>query len=341
MKAIVLVGQSSVEYRELPVSILPAQWARIKVESAGLCGTDIAKMTGRSLPVNHTRILGHEFVGKLVGLNGEHNEIRLGEGVVCIPILPCGECDPCFMGRSNLCVKAEAIGRTVQGAFAEYVDVPLENLVKISAKKIFDSYTLADPLAVCLHAYNLSLLKSPSEKYLVVGDGVIGCLMAWLLIKRGFRVSVEGKHDNNLRFIEKFGADSVEIGTRPRYYHKVFEAVGRSQPEALDECFRAVRAGGEVVVIGVYESGYSYPLVARNIFINEVQLFGVNGYTLNEFKEAVSLISSYEEELAVFISHSFSLAQFSRALEVAKNKQGFTMKIVVKPEVCDDTSLYL
>lgn len=328
MKAIVLTGQS-IEYMELPLTSLSKQWARIRVESIGLCGTDVAKLTDSNLSASHTRILGHEFIGQVVEVNGSSNKISVGDLVICMPLIACGNCDACVQHKENLCVNAEAIGRTVQGAFAEFVDVPLENLTKVSV--LHESYVLADPLAVCLHAVNLVKRPSSGSTSLVIGDGAIGCLLAWFLLKQGHQVSIKGIHPKNLQMIEGFGAHVLNADVQPKSYDEVYETVGRSQSQTLEESLKAIKAGGNVVVLGVYAHGYTYPLVARELFIKEALVLGANAYTRTEFEKTVTLIDHHKGELATFLSHTFPLFQFMDALEAFRNKKGFTMKIVLKP----------
>lgn len=331
MKAIVLVGES-LEYQELSLMTLPSQWARIKVETAGLCGTDVAKIGGYTLPANHTRILGHEFIGSIVDMNGRSESVAIGDLAVCMPILPCGGCEMCLKGMDNLCVKAKAIGRTEQGAFAEYVNAPIKNLTKVPDGAFRDVYVLADPLAVCLHAVRLAGARSPGNKSLVIGDGSIGCLLAWILHKQGRDVSIKGIHLDNLHFIEGLGVHLLNAEASPRSYDEIYETVGRQQQHTLDECVKAIKPGGILVVLGVYAPGYTYPLVARDLFIKESHLIGANAYTQDEFRETVGLICGNEIELIGFLSHTFPLARFSDALEAMRHKSGITLKIVLKPE---------
>jgi 2-desacetyl-2-hydroxyethyl bacteriochlorophyllide A dehydrogenase len=330
MKAIVFMEQSS-EYRELPLTNLPQEWARIKVEVSGLCGTDVAKLGKHAFPPNHTQILGHEFIGKIVDMNGPSNAVAVGDYAVCMPILPCGDCEACFSGMDNLCVKAEAIGRTVPGAFAEYVNVPIKNLIKVVDNACHDVYVLADPLAVCLHAIRLARTQSSGKKALIVGDGSIGCLLAWLLHKQCKDVSIKGIHSDNLRFVESLGIHLQNADVFSRSYDEIYETVGRKQPQTLSECIKAIKPGGVVVVLGVYSPDYVYPLVARELFIKESRLIGANAYTQDEFRETVNLIRDNEKELVGFISHTFPLTKFSDALTAMRRKCGLTLKIVFKP----------
>lgn len=330
MKAVMLT-ENGIELREVKLGALSRDWARIRVVKAGLCGSDIAKISALSLPAWHTRILGHEFYGEIVELGGPSEYVFVGDRVVVMPLLPCGSCEACGRGQENLCVQGQAIGRTVQGAFAEFVDAPITNIVRISLSSQLEPYALVDPLAVCVHANNLAGISDSPRQCLVIGDGTIGCLLAWLLKARGHAVSIKGVHEEVLKFIGGFGVDVVDA-IQTRYFDAVFEAVGRSQHHSLDSSLKAVRWGGVVVILGVFAHGYEYPLAARDLFIGEMRVVGANAYVRSEFEEAVRMIDVHGENLCIFISHRFPLFRFENALAIAKSKPGYTMKIVLEME---------
>jgi L-iditol 2-dehydrogenase len=331
MKAIVLENQS-VHYEDLPLGVLLEGWATLRVTSVGICGTDVSKIINRNLPFNHTKILGHEFVGIVIEMNGLSDCICIGDSVVALPILPCHECDMCKKGMENLCVKAESIGRTSNGAFAEYVNAPIENLIKIQNSPYLDSYVLADPIAVCLHAINLIKRNSLNDlKVLVIGDGSIGCLISWLLKKRGLDVYMKGIHQDNVNFIKNFGIKIIDNLNSKNSFDEVYETVGRKQDHTLIESLKFVKPGGNVIVLGVYDIGYIYPLVARDLFIKESNLVGSNAYVKNDFLNAVKIIEDNLQELSVFLSHNYSLENYLEALDILTKKKELTIKVVIHP----------
>jgi len=330
MKSIVF-SKRSLKCKDSLLTTLPQNWATVEVNTVGLCGTDVAKFRNYKLPVKHTNILGHEFIGKIVKMNGKSSSVVIGDFVVCMPILPCDCCEECLNGRENLCVEKAAIGRTVPGAFAEYVNVPIKNLIEINNSVYRKAYVLADPLAVCLHAVKSANVKSTGGKVLIIGDGSIGCLLAWFLSKQNRNVSIKGIHSDNLHFVNALGMNLqnvVDISTGT--YDEVYEIVGRKQEKTLNECIKAVKPGGIVVVLGVYSADFIYPLAARDLFIKESKMVGVNAYTRGDFFEAVNFIRDNEKSLIKFISHSFVLEDFSGALDAMRNKRGLTLKIILE-----------
>ncbi|MBU0531564.1 alcohol dehydrogenase catalytic domain-containing protein [Patescibacteria group bacterium] len=327
MKVVTLTG-NGIGLLESELGALSRDWARIRVVKAGLCGSDVAKISAPSLPTWHTRILGHEFYGQIIDLNGSPEYVAIGDYVAVMPLLPCETCEACAQGQENLCAQGQAIGRTTQGAFAEIVDAPITNVFRLDDQASLEEYVLTDPLAVCLHAVNLAEMSRSKQQCLVVGDGTIGCLLAWILQEQGHTVSIKGIHKEVLNFMNGFGVNSVEI-VQTRHFDVVFEAVGRSQQHSLDDSLKAAKWGGTIVVLGVFAQGYQYPLAARDLFIGEIRLVGASAYQRLEFEEALRLIRECGEKLRKFISHRFPLDRFQDALVTARSKRGFTMKIIL------------
>ena len=131
-------------------------FARVKVSYSGICGSDIHKIKKRLQENEKDQIV-----------------------VACMPLIPCKDCAYCRQGQINLCVKGESVGRTQNGSFSKYVDIPAENLYKITQRNKIKNFVLSDVLAVCIHAINKSNMKN-LDKILVIGDGTVGLMLTYL-----------------------------------------------------------------------------------------------------------------------------------------------------------------
>lgn len=335
MKAMIL-QEGRLGLGETKLLPLPEGWARLRLRSAGLCGTDIAKCSVPRLPNNHTHVLGHEFVGVIHEMNGNHDEARIGDIVVAMPLLPCGKCTNCVQGYTNLCTTGKAIGRTEQGAFSAFVDVPIVNLNKVPEPDS-DVFILTDPLAVCIHANNLLSKKSAPRKCLIIGDGTIACLQAWYQSSRGDDVWMIGKHDAPLSFIARYGVRAFKAEENSMdSFDAVFESVGRSQSQTLTVAINHVAPRGEIVVLGVFEQGYLLPVEVRKIFIKEASLRGVNAYTRAEFDQACQMVSEHGNDLAGFVTHWYPMSDLENALQVARSKVGLVLKIGLRNDLASE-----
>ncbi len=335
MKAMIL-QEGRLGLGETQLLPLVEGWARLRLRSAGLCGTDIAKCSVPHLPDNHTSILGHEFVGVVHEMNGNHNEVKVGDTVVAMPLLPCGKCPNCVQGYTNLCTSGKAIGRTEQGAFSAFVDAPIANLNKISEPNS-DVFILADPLAVCIHANNLLSMKSAPRKCLIIGDGAIACLQAWYQRLLGDDVWMLAKHDAPLGFIAQYGVETFKAEEDSKdVFDVVFESVGRSQSQTLTVAINCVAPRGEIVVLGVFEQGYLLSMEARKIFIKEGTLRGTNAYTRAEFDHACQMIGGHGNDLVGFVTHWYPVSDLENALQLARSKVGLVLKIGLRNDLISE-----
>ena len=182
---------------------LPSGGARVRVTHAGLCGSDLHRlpMDASTWPAG----LGHEVSGVVEEVAGSA-ELQPGDRVAVIPLLWCGRCYRCLSGRLNLCLEGEAIGRTRPGGFGREVMVPDRNCHRIPDTMSLETAALADVVAVCVHALNVSGYR-PGQTALVIGDGAVGLTMAAILRRWGAPVAVSSKHPENLELITGLAGD--------------------------------------------------------------------------------------------------------------------------------------
>jgi threonine dehydrogenase-like Zn-dependent dehydrogenase len=328
MKAWVL-DRGRLEEREVAPEPLRAGWARLKVEAAGICGSDVQKILGPELPPWHTRILGHEFVGRIMQTVEGSEGLGRDDLVAAMPLISCKGCSACRSGRENLCAGFQAIGRTVPGAFAETVDVPVDNLFLLPSGAAPEPWVLTDPLAVCLHAIRESGVRTGSLSVAVVGDGSIGCLLAWLMYQSGHSVYLKAKHNQNAEFAERLGIRILNGDEGAEAFDLVFETVGRAQEASMVDCQRLVRPGGRITVLGAFAPKFSMAIVLRDLFIREITLQGVNAYRPIEFEEALHWVEVHQDSLARFISHRMPPYHLPAAIQAVAAKTSFAMKVVV------------
>jgi len=176
------VAPNRLELRETPLPALEPGEALIRVEACAFCGSDkhdLARVPGAP------RVPGHEFSGVVDQLAGDA-PLSVGDAVCVDPIVRCGRCDHCLSGRDHLCRTMGVVGCQDPGGFAEFVKAPARNLHPKPPGLSFEAATLADPLAVALHAISL-VPPVDGARCLVLGAGTIGLLMGQLLQLRGAR----------------------------------------------------------------------------------------------------------------------------------------------------------
>jgi len=327
---------------EVENPILGPDQILLKVEAAGICGSDvhIYKWTSgyewMSLPV----IIGHEFSAIVLECGRNVEALREGTAVVCMPVVPCGKCLTCKSGRVNICERSQGLGLHMNGAFAKYVLVPkgIAGIFPIPKSVDFEVAALCEPFSVALHAIETSKIEIGGSA-VVIGPGPIGLLTVLGLKYVGFnQVFIAGlrKDKKRLQFAEKLGATSINVdeenlveivnkSTNGKGVNVVFEASG--SPVALSQAISIVKRGGEIIIIGIH-SGTSninlIPVVRREICVK-----GSYGYTYSTWNKVVALLPKLQSNLKSLVTHVLPLSEFLKGFKLAES--GSAIKVILKP----------
>ena len=188
-----VIAKSGLQYRaDYPLPEIKPGWARIKVRLAGICRTDIELLRGYKA---FEGVPGHEFVGVV---DDCENASRIGKRVVGEINVACGHCDSCLRGIGRHCLNRLTLGLIrLDGCMAEYCMLPMENLFPVPPDMPDEHAVLTEPLsAACEILEQLPL--AGHEKVIVLGDGRLGILCAWVLSTVVANVTLVGHHPDKL-----------------------------------------------------------------------------------------------------------------------------------------------
>jgi (R,R)-butanediol dehydrogenase / meso-butanediol dehydrogenase / diacetyl reductase len=257
---------------------------------AGICGSDAAEFSrgpvvtplrtpnprsGHHGPV----ILGHEFVGRVIGIGGDVDDRLLGQRVVPGAGVWCGTCAWCRQGRPNLCEQYFTLGLQAHGGMAEFVAAPARICVPVPGAVSDDGAAMAQPFALALHALDRARL-SPDDTVWINGAGGIGGFLIAGAAARGCRTIIASDvAPQRLRLATELGAthvvDASNVGTEVAEITTggvdvAIEASGA--PGTLDAVITATRRGGRVLVVGLPKQP---PVVdTADIALRELDLLG-------------------------------------------------------------------
>jgi 2-desacetyl-2-hydroxyethyl bacteriochlorophyllide A dehydrogenase len=240
--------------------------ALVRVRLAGVCATDLA-LTRGYLPFRG--VPGHELVGVIAAAPDAPG--RVGERVVGEINLGCGVCFACRAGRRRHCERREALGiRGRDGAFAEYLTLPLANLHALIDALPDEVAVFSEPLAAALRV-RAQRPVLPRERVLLVGAGRLGQLVARTLALTGCRLEVVARHARQRELLAAAGIAWIgEEDPGEQAYDLVVEASGSPAGFALAR--RAVRPGGTLALKSTYPEEVSLDLSA--LVVDEVTLLG-------------------------------------------------------------------
>lgn len=183
MKAWVLhdIGDLRLEHTQRPVP--GKQEVLVQVKAAGICGSDIPRIYQNGA-YSHPLIPGHEFSGVVAELGEGADERLLGQRTGVFPLIPCGTCTSCRRKLYEMCRNYSYIGSRRDGAFAEYVTVPVSGLLPLPDTVTFEEAAMLEPMAVAVHAMR-RVCPSGTDTVAICGLGTIGLLLTMFLAEAG------------------------------------------------------------------------------------------------------------------------------------------------------------
>jgi threonine dehydrogenase-like Zn-dependent dehydrogenase len=319
-----------------PMPRLRPGWALVRVRLAGICNTDMEILRGyhafRGTP-------GHEFVGGVVDVAGVSRAARkrwvgkrvAGEiNVSCVAYGFRPLCEFCKRGLKTHCARRTVLGIVAHdGAFAEYLALPVENLHFVPSSVSDEKAVFIEPLAAaCQILDQLDIRKFP--KAAVLGDGKLAQLIALALKAAGSRVVLYGKHRSKLALARRVGVatkrvrgDAGDLSRVKENYRLVVEATG--SPSGLAFAQRMTEPRGTLLLKSTFHG--TAPVETWPIVVKEITVVGSR---CGPFAKAIALLRSGEVDPTQMISRIFALKDAATAIKYAQKRS--VMKVLLKNE---------
>jgi (R,R)-butanediol dehydrogenase/meso-butanediol dehydrogenase/diacetyl reductase len=352
MKALRWHGQGDIRLDEIPEPCAKENEVKIAVRWCGICGSDISEYksgphiipvrrphprTGRQAPIT----LGHEFSGSVVEIGGGVVGIQVGDKVTVRPTLPCYQCHFCKSGRHVLCSTLATIGIAADGAFAQYIVVPSDNVYKLPDNVSYEAGSFCEPLAVAIHAGNKAGLVA-GDSVAVIGAGPIGLLVLQAALACGagqvfVLEPIPDRRDIALRLgaaavfdsrEESIGREIAKLtdGLRAAI---TFECAG--DPNAMIAALSISGKGGRIIEVGYMTKPCEFPF--STLFSHDKSIIASQGYE-QEFPTAIAFIASGRVDCTPLITAKIGLDNIiERGFnELTSERRNQHLKILVSPE---------
>ena len=291
--------------REVPKPQRAPGEALIKVFLAGICGTDREILKGYS---GFHGIPGHEFVGRVV----EADDVMwIGKRVVGEINLACGHCDWCARGLGRHCPQRTVLGIVNRpGAFAEFLALPVKNLLQVPDEISDQDATFTEPVAAACEILEQMTLK-PGTRVALVGDGRLALLCAQVLKHAGADVTMIGRHEWKMDVARQFGIRVLSESSSdlaPSSFPMTVDATG--SPRGLSEALRLVQPRGTVVMKSTFHGAANFD--ATKVVVDEITILGSR---CGLFAPALELLRHGHVKVSQLISRTFPLVKGLEAFE--------------------------
>jgi L-iditol 2-dehydrogenase len=316
MKAVVLSKPNQIEIQNVPLpKVRQEDECLANVEFVGMCQTD-HQLTQKGLPEN--RILGHEVVCRLPN---EESFFVLNDEI------PCGKCSYCVEGLTSHCYHLRELGVNDNGGYAEKLLAPRSYLHPFDFKNPALG-VLVEPLSCTLRGVKriltaLALLPVSSPQTLILGGGVSGALVTYLLNRdSGFSgdINLYDITTEKLSWSEYLSINRIKE-PEPDLAHVIIECSGSSK--GLETAFKMVRKGGLVCIYGVPRSETVFPISPLELFAKEITVIASMAGVTNEIiPEAIAIIEQDEDFFNHLLGRQVVLEQVPEELLTWKPQPG-------------------
>ena len=324
MRGIVLDAPGQVRVAELPEPQPGPAEALVSLRLGGLCGSDVAALRGSSPHLRYPCVLGHELLVDVV--HCPERPDLVGRRAVVEPLLPCGACPTCRVGRYNCCPELRVLGVHAPGGLTEHAALPARNLYAVPEGMPDELAVLAEPLSIAYRAVQRSGVEA-GRVVVVLGAGPIGLLITQLLLgSRGCRVLISDVDPQRLAVAQRLGAEPLppsSLEGAAGVGDVVFEAAGH--PAATAACTDLVAPTGRIVLVG-WNRG-PVPVDTVTLMRKEAEIF-TSRNSVGAFGPVLRLLASGAVDPKSLISHRFPLTRGPEALRLLANG-GPAVKVLV------------
>lgn len=304
----------------------------IRVEACGFCGSDLGIVAGDHPRARVPLTLGHEFCGTVVDQAGAGHEFRPGDRVAAWPLVSCGQCWVCRHGSPHVCRSLRLYGIDFDGGMAEYVRLPIANILAVPPGTSPVLGAVIEPLAVAVHGVGLAP-RPTAGPVIVMGAGPIGLLTALVAQARGFGpVIISDILPSRREIAAGLGLCTVSAGDEllarveaaGEGVGLLFECTGAAT--AAREMTALVRPRATIINLGVFKKPAEIDLQAVNF--KEISIHGSRVYSRADFEEAIRLSSTLPVNRIV--THCFPLQNVQEAFRCFQSGQN-ACKVLILP----------
>ncbi|VUS76349.1 Zn-dependent oxidoreductase [Klebsiella spallanzanii] len=335
MKSIVIRQPNELVIEERPLVQPAAGEVRVKVKLAGICGSDSHIYRGHNPFAKYPRVIGHEFFGVIDAVGEGVADKAIGQRVSVDPVISCGHCYPCSVGKPNVCTSLVVLGVHRDGGFSEYAVVPAKNAWLVPENVSDRHAVMIEPFTI---AANVTGHVNPTDQdiALVYGAGPMG-LTTIQVLKRVYRVKqviVVDRIDERLQMAQRNGADWV-INNSDEPLADTLKAKGiqptliidaACHPSILQEAVSLASPAARIVLMGF--STEPSQVVQQGITGKELSIFS-SRLNANKFPVVIAWLEQGLINPEELITHEFAYHDVVDALELFENDRKRCCKVLL------------
>lgn len=348
MNACVLHAVGDIRYQQVPKPHPQRGQVLVRVAFCGVCGSDIPRVFVKGT-YRFPTIIGHEFSGIVEACGEDVNRVSPGQRVVVFPLIWCGKCAPCEQGKYVQCIDYDYLGSRSDGAFAEYIVAPQENVLPVPERVSLEEAAMTEPAAVALHALRRVQGDLLGRSIAVFGAGPIGLIVAqWARAMGAAPIFVFDIVDRKVRMAQELGFE-LAFNSRERDALEAIRSVtqregvavsieGAGVPQTFVQAAMCTMRGGTMVILGNPSADVMLPAgLISQLMRREVVVVGTwnSDYSAagndDDWRAVLDGVARGTIALRSLITHQVPLRDAPQLLLMMKEGREFFSKVLVYP----------
>jgi len=335
MKSIVIKQPNQLVIEDRPLPQPAPGEVRVKISLAGICGSDSHIYRGHNPFAKYPRVIGHEFFGVIDAVGEDVATDRIGQRVSVDPVISCGHCYPCSIGKPNVCTSLVVLGVHRDGGFSEFAVVPEKNAWQIQAAIPDESAVMIEPFTI---AANVTGQVNPTENdvALIYGAGPMGLTTVQALkgVYGVKQVVVVDRIEERLTMATKSGADLV-INNNEQSLAATLEEKGikptlivdaACHPSILQEAVSLASPAARIVIMGFSSEPCS--VVQQGITGKELTIFS-SRLNANKFPVVIDWLARGLIDPAKLVTHKFRYQHVTDAIALFETDRRRCCKVLL------------
>ncbi len=325
-------SEPGLRMEEVPTPQIGINDVLIKIQKTSICGTDLHIFNWdrwAQKTIKPPIVIGHEFVGSVEKMGENVHDVELGELVSGEGHVVCGRCRNCLAGRRHLCKDPKGIGVNRDGAFAEYLSIPISNVWHCDTTIPTDVLSCFDPLGNATHTtLSFDLI---GEDVLITGAGPIGAMAVGVARHAGARyIVVTDINPYRLELAKKMGA-TMALDVRTQKIEDAVEKLGMKEgfdvglemsgsPDAFKSMLSNMCHGGKIALLGILpETAIDWDYVV----FNSLTIKGIYGRKMFETWYKMTMLIQKGLDITPVITHHLNYTEYAKGFEImASGKAG-------------------
>ena len=346
MKALVIQAPGEYEVKQVKKPECPEKGILLRVMACGLCGSDLRILNSGHKNISFPWTTGHEIAGVVTQIGDKYQgKWKEGDLLAVAPVVYCGVCDFCELGKYELCDNIKEIAHQWLGGFAEFIAIPEEALRLGTIQAVPHGLdpiiaAVAEPISSCVNAQEKGQVGL-GDTVVIIGSGPIGCANTSIAKARGAsRVIIADMFEERLQLCDPFKPDFKINASEVNLVDEVMKVTnGRgadvvitanSAPISQVQAIEMARKGGRVLLFGGLPPDKSKPGIDGNlIHYRGLHVIGTTSFAPRHHKLALSMITSGRIPGDKFVTHFMPLTEFDKGVALATS--GKALKVVFIP----------